>query len=146
MMATRQTAAGIAMALGAVGVLQSPETATENERLRARVAELEQQTAVVRALHIRYTDSEHCKQDDEQWPCLTLCALGDALPAPLWQHLADALNACVSAGIPMHIEWDRAAGRWRLVHDDEPLLTAEQAEARRRDFRARMRAAGGDLS
>ncbi|PJN38957.1 hypothetical protein CG747_20645 [Streptomyces sp. CB02959] len=159
-MQTHRTPAGIAMALDAAGMLQSPETAAEAERLRARVAELEQQTAAVRVLHAKYPDSEHCTQDDEQWPCLTLCALGAAGSASLWQRVTDALNALVAAGIPVHvepdghisnpaadehIEWDRAAGRWRLVHDDEPQLTAEQAEARRRDYRARMRAAGGDI-
>ncbi|WP_275462108.1 hypothetical protein [Streptomyces noursei] len=169
-MQVRQTSAGIAMALDAAGMLQSPETAAEAERLRterdryrtawrrartravatgsaadryaararefqtaaqdllaalldaqvqrnelrARVAELEQQAANVRALHVRYPDSDHCTQDDEQWPCLTLCALG-------------------------------AAGRSRLVHDDEPPLTAAQAEARRLELGARMRAAGGDI-
>ncbi|MFJ5675008.1 hypothetical protein [Streptomyces sp. NPDC093097] len=158
-MQTRQTAAGIAMALDAAGMLQSPETAAEAERLRARVAELEQQTTAVRVLHVEYPDSEHCTQDDEQWPCLTVCALGAAAPASLWQRVTDALNALVDAGIPVHvepdghlsnpagdehIEWDRAAGHWGLVHDDEPPLTAEQAEARRLGYRARMRAAGGD--
>ena len=97
-MKTKQTAAGIAADLDAAGLLQSPETAAEVERLRARVAELEQQAITVRTLHVKYTDSEHCKQDDEQWPCLTLCALGDAAPASRWQRLADALNAL--AGIP----------------------------------------------
>ncbi|MEV5598418.1 hypothetical protein [Streptomyces sp. NPDC052496] len=51
-----------------------------------------------------------------------------------WQQAVDGLNALVDAGVPVHIEpdghianpagdehieWDRAAGRWRLVHDDE---------------------------
>ncbi|MEU7155123.1 hypothetical protein [Streptomyces chrestomyceticus] len=51
-----------------------------------------------------------------------------------WQQAVDGLNALVDAGIPVHvepdghiantlgdehIEWDRAAGRWRLVHDGE---------------------------
>ncbi|TLQ45792.1 hypothetical protein [Streptomyces marianii] len=40
-MKTRQTAAGIAAALEAAQLLQSPETADELQRLRARVAELE---------------------------------------------------------------------------------------------------------
>ncbi|MFG2826045.1 hypothetical protein ACGFWI_00955 [Streptomyces sp. NPDC048434] len=40
-MKTRVTPAGIAAALDAAGMLQSPETAAELERLRARVAELE---------------------------------------------------------------------------------------------------------
>ncbi|WP_143065902.1 MULTISPECIES: hypothetical protein [unclassified Streptomyces] len=40
-MKTRQTAAGIAASLEAACMLQSPETAAEMERLRARIADLE---------------------------------------------------------------------------------------------------------
>lgn len=51
-----------------------------------------------------------------------------------WQRAVDGLNALVDAGVPVHIEpdghianssgdehieWDRGAGRWRLVHDEE---------------------------
>ncbi|MFF1416532.1 hypothetical protein [Streptomyces sp. NPDC058280] len=51
-----------------------------------------------------------------------------------WQHATDGLNALVDAGIPFHIEpdghisnpsgnehieYDRAAQRWRLVHDTD---------------------------
>ncbi|TBO60054.1 hypothetical protein EYS09_08680 [Streptomyces kasugaensis] len=162
-METRQTAAGIAVALSAAGMLQSPETAAEAERLRTQVTKLEQQVANAGALHIPHADSRHCQHDGGQWPCPTVSALGEASSASLWKRVTDALNALVATGIPVHvepdghisnpsgaehIEWSRAAGRWRLVHDDETdetLLTAEQAEARRLDYRARMRAAGGDL-
>ncbi|ARF62868.1 hypothetical protein B1H20_16835 [Streptomyces violaceoruber] len=55
-----------------------------------------------------------------------------------WERAVDGLNALVDAQIPFHIEpdghisnpsgdehieWDRAAGRWRLVHDDETSVT-----------------------
>ncbi|MGW3330581.1 hypothetical protein ACWDF9_08575 [Streptomyces rubiginosohelvolus] len=55
-----------------------------------------------------------------------------------WQRALDGLNALVDARIPFHIEpdghianssgdehieWDRKAGRWRLVHDNETDLT-----------------------
>ncbi|MFJ8224925.1 hypothetical protein [Streptomyces griseus] len=51
-----------------------------------------------------------------------------------WERAVDGLNALVDAQIPFHIEpdghisnpsgdehieWDRKAGRWHLVHDDE---------------------------
>lgn len=73
----------------------------EREGLRARVAELEQQIPT------------------------------EASP---WQRAVDGLNSLVDAEIPVHvepdghisnpcgdehIEWDRTAERWRLVHDDE---------------------------
>ncbi|MGW1661030.1 hypothetical protein [Streptomyces microflavus] len=56
-----------------------------------------------------------------------------------WQRALDGLNSLIDAQIPVHIEpdghisnplgaehieWDREAGRWRLVHDDETALTA----------------------
>ncbi|CAM5365948.1 hypothetical protein I6J39_16790 [Streptomyces californicus] len=55
-----------------------------------------------------------------------------------WERAVDGLNALVDAQIPFHIEpdghisnpsgdehieWDREAGRWRLVHDDETSVT-----------------------
>ncbi|MEU8740539.1 hypothetical protein [Streptomyces halstedii] len=51
----------------------------EVDRLRARVAELEAQHAAVIALHRKHDDSEHCFADDEQWPCNTRTALGQAV-------------------------------------------------------------------
>ncbi|MGW6461456.1 hypothetical protein ACWF94_36940, partial [Streptomyces sp. NPDC055078] len=56
-----------------------------------------------------------------------------------WERAVDGLNALVDAEIPFHvepdghisnssgdehIEWDRTANRWRLVHDDEELPAA----------------------
>ncbi|MFE2112018.1 hypothetical protein ACFXAY_01310 [Streptomyces microflavus] len=56
-----------------------------------------------------------------------------------WQRALDGLNSLIDAQIPVHIEpdghisnplgdehieWDREAGRWRLVHDDETALAA----------------------
>ncbi|MFB7399750.1 hypothetical protein ACFCZR_06220 [Streptomyces rubiginosohelvolus] len=64
-------------------------------------------------------------------------ALGLSETGP-WQRALDGLNALVDARIPFHIEpdghianssgdeyieWDRKAGRWRLVHDDETSVT-----------------------
>ncbi|WP_407553118.1 hypothetical protein QOM21_24055 [Streptomyces sp. Pv4-95] len=163
-MKTKQTAAGIAADLDAAGMLQSPESAAEVERLRTRVAELEQQTAAVQAVHVKHPDSEHCQHDGERWPCPTLGAIeDDETPCSPWQRVVDALNALEDMWIPVHIEpdghisnplgdehieWARDGQRWRLVHDDEAdevPLTAEQIEARRLDYRATMRAAGGDL-
>lgn len=51
--------------------------AAELLKLRPRVAELEAQTATLRALHVKYEDSDHCQHDGERWPCLTLAALGE---------------------------------------------------------------------
>ncbi|MEQ4610654.1 hypothetical protein ABMX48_31575 [Streptomyces cavourensis] len=61
-----------------------------------------------------------------------------------WQRAVDGLNALVDAGVPFHIEpdghianstgdqhieWDRTAARWRLVHNDETALTTTVDEA-----------------
>ncbi|MFD7101889.1 hypothetical protein [Streptomyces celluloflavus] len=220
-MQTRQTAAGIAAALDAAGMLQSPETAAEAERLRARVAELEAlelgaidgrvsatcansghptwlratgdtrgcpwcrvaelevrpaPAAVLRGVADEWSAQcpEHSDADEVWMSCpgewvYELHLAADAFeagaraePAPVnpWERAVAGLNALVDADVIFHvepdghisapfsaehIEWDRGAERWRLVHDDETLLTAEQAEAHRLDYRARMRAAGGDL-
>ncbi|MFJ3949040.1 hypothetical protein ACIPXV_03075 [Streptomyces libani] len=67
---------------------------TEVERLRARVAELEQQITGVRAVHTKYSDSEHCQHDGQQWPCPTRQAAEVAPdeypPALPWARLMDA--------------------------------------------------------
>lgn len=85
----------VVFALSSAQLLQSPETAAELARLQAL----------------------------------------DAGVTP-WQQATDGLNALVDAGIPFHvepdghisnpcgdehIEWDRAAERWRLVVDDDEL-------------------------
>ncbi|NEB57625.1 hypothetical protein G3I48_35930 [Streptomyces griseus] len=61
-----------------------------------------------------------------------------------WERAVDGLNALVDAQIPFHIEpdghvsnptgdehieWDRKASRWRLVHDDDTDLTTTVDEA-----------------
>ncbi|WP_406338209.1 hypothetical protein OG987_13185 [Streptomyces sp. NBC_01620] len=75
---TRQTAAGIAMALEAAGLLQSPESAAELVELRARVAELETAVAHALAPHVKFVDSAHCEADSEPWPCPTVSTLAPA--------------------------------------------------------------------
>ncbi|MYR93071.1 MULTISPECIES: hypothetical protein [unclassified Streptomyces] len=60
-----------------------------------------------------------------------------------WQRAVDGLNALVDAEIPFHIEpdghiansagdqhieWDRSANRWRLVHDDEDTQVTVTAD------------------
>jgi hypothetical protein len=151
-MQTRQTAAGIAVALAAAGMLQSPETAAEVERLRSQAALPDTIRTIAAELARRTLLADNCTCSD----VLSAMAQDAATESCLWQHLANALNAIECLRIEPdghisnpcgdeHIEWDRGAERWRLVHDDETLLTAEQAETRRLDYRARMRAAGGDL-
>ena len=75
---TRQTAAGIAMALEAAGLLQSPESAAELAELRARVAELETAVAHALAPHVKFADSSHCEADSDPWPCPTVTTLAPA--------------------------------------------------------------------
>ncbi|WP_327246588.1 hypothetical protein [Streptomyces sp. NBC_01320] len=72
---TRQTAAGIAMALEAAGLLQS---AAELAELRARVTELETAVAHALAPHVKFADSSHCEADSEPWPCPTVSTLAPA--------------------------------------------------------------------
>ncbi|MGW7247757.1 hypothetical protein [Streptomyces decoyicus] len=120
-----------AYALESAQMLQSPETATEAERLRARVAELEQQVIGVRAVHMKYPDSEHCQHDGQQWPCPTMQAAEvapDEYPAALpWarlmdaEDLADFLDELAAAAIT-HAdsstalsEVEDACGRWRAI-------------------------------
>ncbi|MFE0376208.1 hypothetical protein ACFW1M_11590 [Streptomyces inhibens] len=140
-MATHRTPAGIAMALDAAGMLQSPEPAAELERLRARVAELEESDApkACRCGHASYFHSLPSPRSCFS-PSACDCAsyqrkpVEGTLDRSPWQRAADGLNALVAAGIPVHvesdghisnpcgdehIEWDREAERWRLVHDDE---------------------------
>ncbi|PVE04639.1 hypothetical protein [Streptomyces scopuliridis] len=65
----------------------------ENERLRARVAELEQLAVAARALHVQYPDSEHCQHDGESWPCPTVEALNAHNTAPGPDGEADRIVA-----------------------------------------------------
>ncbi|MEU0102434.1 hypothetical protein [Streptomyces sp. NPDC006267] len=125
----RSTATGIATALEAAGLLQSPESAAELVVLRGqgarleqhldtaiagfnasamRIAELEAQHAAVLALHRKHTDSEHCHADDETWPCNTRTALGRPAPEPSspWERAVAGLNALVDADVIFHVEPD----------------------------------------
>ncbi|MGW1463887.1 hypothetical protein ACWCPT_05965 [Streptomyces sp. NPDC002308] len=70
-----QAPAGIAAALEAAGLLQSPESAAELVAVRGRVAELEMAVAVALAPHVQHSDSVHCSSDGEQWPCLVVRTL-----------------------------------------------------------------------
>ncbi|MGC4946224.1 hypothetical protein ACLQ2N_08455 [Streptomyces sp. DT224] len=54
---TDSSAAGVAAALEAAGLLQSPESATELEALRRRVAELEDDSRLLAALHAGGVDN-----------------------------------------------------------------------------------------
>ncbi|MGG2461742.1 hypothetical protein ACO0M4_18310 [Streptomyces sp. RGM 3693] len=62
-----------------------------------------------------------------------------------WQQALDGLNALVDAGVPVHIEpdghianplgdehieWDPAAQRWRLVHDEDDTYAVTPPAAR----------------
>ncbi|MFI9079174.1 hypothetical protein ACIGW8_22340 [Streptomyces sioyaensis] len=120
-MQTHRTPSGIAAALDAAGMLQSPESAAELASLRVmyeagrrRRSRLARSVAGLRA---------------------RVAELEQQAPAEVspWQRAVDGLNALVDAGIGFHvepdghisnpagdehIEWDRAAERWRLVHDD----------------------------
>ncbi|MFI5525035.1 hypothetical protein [Streptomyces platensis] len=191
-MRTYRTPAGIAAALDAAGMLQSPEAAAELEQLRASVAELESTAGRRRIAWQRARTraraaggaADRCAAQAAELQLALQDTVGALLAGQLerevlrarvaeleqqtadvspWQRAVDGLNALVDADLPVHvepdghisnpagsehIEWDRSAGRWLLVHDDEAAevpLTAEQAEARRLDYRATMRAAGGDL-
>lgn len=144
-MKTRQTAAGIAAALDAAGMLQSPETAAELERLRARVAELVEQRDDALADIATEPDADDLRVENqrlcqrvtgltrllEQARAEAKTVLGDVSP---WQRVVDALNGLEAAWIPVHIEpdghisnplgdehivWDRGSQRWRLVHGEE---------------------------
>ncbi|MFE0132424.1 hypothetical protein ACFWY6_12755 [Streptomyces sp. NPDC059037] len=53
--------------------LMERRTATLRERAVRAEAAIER----VRALHLKYEDSEHCQHDGEQWPCPTLAALDE---------------------------------------------------------------------
>ncbi|WP_433855109.1 hypothetical protein [Streptomyces kronopolitis] len=110
---------------------------TEAERLRARVAELEQQATTARAAG--YAAAIEIMRQEKLPMSVGLLEAQrelDALDAGVspWQRAVDGLNALVDAGIGFHvepdghisnpagdehIEWDRAAKRWRLVHNDE---------------------------
>ncbi|MFJ4712685.1 hypothetical protein [Streptomyces sp. NPDC088785] len=71
-----RTSAGIACALDAAGLLNSPERAADLTALRKQLVELETRATAARGIHTKFPDSEHCTHDGEPWPCPTLAALG----------------------------------------------------------------------
>ncbi|MEU7431053.1 hypothetical protein AB0B07_09375 [Streptomyces sioyaensis] len=77
-----------------------PLVTAEVVRLRARVAELEQQTTAARDLHIEYPDSEHCQHDDEPWPCPTVRAIADEVPSPTVAESAARLRGVLAPTVP----------------------------------------------
>ncbi|MEU2180270.1 hypothetical protein [Streptomyces thermolilacinus] len=105
-MRSRQAAAGIAAALEAACLLQSPETAAELTRLRARVAELETRPSPAETLHEAATVAGECAEElrasggemaiDREYGaayvCDTLLRLAASeQPAPLSQTAAEVL-------------------------------------------------------
>lgn len=122
-----------AYALESAQMLQSPETAAEAERLRARVAELEQQAMPVCPV---CQNPGCCCRCFGKAPRAGCEHEGQTTPSGIspWQRAVDGLNALADAGIPVHaepdghisnpsggehIEWDRAAERWVLTHDED---------------------------
>ncbi|MER7807884.1 hypothetical protein [Streptomyces sp900116325] len=78
------------------------------------------------------------------YPTAARTALG-LLPAGPWERALEGLNALVDAGVLFHVEpdghisnstgdehiaWDRAAQRWRLVHDDDQLVADATKDGR----------------
>lgn len=121
-----------AYALESAQMPQSPETAAETERLRARVAELEQQATPVCPVCQNPGCCCRCFGKSPRPDCgHGQSTSGNTSP---WQRAVDGLNALAAAGVPMHVEpdgrisnpcgdehivWDRAAERWHLVHDED---------------------------
>ncbi|KAA6221759.1 hypothetical protein CP973_07085 [Streptomyces albofaciens JCM 4342] len=120
----------------------SEDTRTPGESTRAAiVAERDAQIIawlVKKARECRATRGrKYAEQADVIAQLASKVARGAVRPNNLglpWQRAVDGLNALVDAGIPVHIdpdghianpagdehiEWDREARRWRLVHDDE---------------------------
>ncbi|WP_406143688.1 hypothetical protein [Streptomyces anulatus] len=140
----RQTAAGIAAALEAAGLLQSPESAAEVVVLRERVAELEAEAygdAVIRLVdpvsQIRHLHAcvaaQRSRADVLDHLCGTYQERAELLEGSPWERAVAGLNALVDAGVAFHveldghisapfsdehIEWDLKAKRWVLTHDD----------------------------
>lgn len=48
---------------------------------RDRIAELEAAAQAARAVHVKFTTSDHCQADAERWPCPTVVALDVVSPA-----------------------------------------------------------------
>lgn len=152
--------AGIAAALEAAQLLQSPETAAEQLALREQYDQLDKISDEVMAERDAHSDAldrfalavapeevigEHSSGNNpwaNAFELVTPAAEVDALRARLaeltaaspWERAVAGLNALVDADVAFwiepdghisgpfsdeHIEWDQAASRWRLVHDDE---------------------------
>ncbi|MFC8282894.1 hypothetical protein [Streptomyces cyaneofuscatus] len=137
--------AGIAAALEAAGLLQSPESAAELVALRARVAELEAEAygdAAVRLVdpvsQIRHLHACVAAQRSRADVLDRLCGKyqerADLVDGSPWERAVAGLNALVDADVIFHvepdghisapasdehIEWDLKAKRWVLTHDDE---------------------------
>ncbi|WP_143670443.1 hypothetical protein [Streptomyces antimycoticus] len=137
----------IVFALGSAQLLQPPEMAAELEQLRKdRDAFRDQRNGVFKTNErlIGALQEEQDARFRAVNEVRTLTRERDALRARAaeleaakvspWQRATDGLNALVDAGIPFHvepdghisnplgdehIEWDRAAERWRLVVDDD---------------------------
>ncbi|MFE7972954.1 hypothetical protein [Streptomyces shenzhenensis] len=74
-LSSEELASQAADTLLGLGMLVPEGGARELEVLRARVAELEARAKAVRAVHVKFPDSEHCQHDCEPWPCPTVAAL-----------------------------------------------------------------------
>ncbi|MFE3488338.1 hypothetical protein [Streptomyces griseus] len=151
------SAAGIAAALEAAGLLQSPESAAELVALRARVAKLEAEAygdAAVRLVdpvsQIRHLHACVAAQRSRADVLDRLCGKyqerAELLEGSPWERAVAGLNALVDADVVFHvepdghisapfsdehIEWDRKAKRWVLTHDEDedvPPLPAVSAE------------------
>lgn len=144
----RQTAAGIAAALEAAGLLQSPESAAEVVALRERAAELEAEAygdAVIRLVdpvsQIRHLHAcvaaQRSRADVLDHLCGTYQERAELLEGSPWERAVAGLNALVDADVVFHvepdghisapfsdehIEWDLKAKRWVLTHDEDEGL------------------------
>ncbi|MGW0552320.1 hypothetical protein [Streptomyces altiplanensis] len=137
-----RTPMGIAFAVQSACLLQSPESAAELAQLHtdldgARLSLWEEEQSLARAYLAARLARERAAELREALVdtthALTKLRAGETSVSP-WQRAVDGLNALVDADVTFHvepdghisnpfgdehIEWDREAGRWRLVHDDE---------------------------
>ncbi|MEV7470446.1 hypothetical protein AB0O20_28675 [Streptomyces kronopolitis] len=144
-MQTHRTPAGIAAALDAAGMLQSPEAARELDGMTRRMMRAEQRRAELEAVLDTHRDDDAAEIKRLRARVAELeQQSADTSP---WQRAVDGLNALVDARIGFHIEpdghisnpsgdehieWDRAVERFVLVHDDDPGPTPAESAARPR--------------
>lgn len=117
----------VVFALGSAQLLQSPETAAELEKQSAAAQDAGYAAAIEVMRQEKLPMSVGLLEAQRELDAL------DAGVSP-WQRAVDGLNALVDAGIGFHvepdghisnpfgaehIEWDRAAERWRLVLDED---------------------------